>query len=293
MSHPWIEAARPKTLPAAIVPVALGSALAWADGGFAAWPATLCLVFALLIQVGTNFANDYYDFVKGADTDERIGPARAVASGWIRPATMKLATALTFAMAFAIGCLLIPYGGWGLLVVGVLSIVCGIAYTGGPYPLGYNGLGDVFVFVFFGLIATGLTHYVQTGVWSAEAWWLGCIPGGLATNLLAVNNLRDVGTDRTVGKRTLVVRLGVGFGLGEYVAMLALAYGVSLALAWHRDSAWVVLPWLSMAWAIYLTVQLSRSQGRSPQRWLQLLAGTARFLILFGLLQAVGLVLGG
>lgn len=292
MTHPWIQAARPKTLPAAVVPVALGSALAWADGGFLWWPATLCLAFALLIQIGTNFANDYYDFVKGADTAERIGPARAVASGWIAPGVMRGATLATFALAFAIGCLLIPYGGPGLLAVGVLSILCGIAYTGGPYPLGYNGLGDVFVFLFFGLVATGFTYFVQVGGWSLEAWALGCVPGALATNLLVVNNLRDVTTDRVAGKRTLVVRLGVRFGVAEYAAMLGLSFGISLWLAWRRDTVALVLPWLLVAWALYLVVYVARSQGRSPRRWLSLLVGTARFLVAFGALQVIGLLLG-
>jgi 1,4-dihydroxy-2-naphthoate polyprenyltransferase len=292
MRHAWLEAARPKTLPAAVVPVALGSALAWADGVFAAVPAALCLGFALLIQIGTNFANDYFDFRKGADTDERLGPPRAVASGWIPPGTMLAATYATFALAFLVGCFLIPYGGWGLLAIGALSILCGLAYTGGPYPLGYNGLGDVFVFLFFGLIATAFTHYVQAGSWSGEAWLLGCIPGALATNLLVVNNLRDVTTDRKAGKRTLVVRLGVRFGEAEYVAMLGLSFAISLWLGWHRESIWPVLPWLLMAWALYLAVNLRRAQGRSPERWLRLLTSTAGLLIAFGFLQAIGLVLG-
>lgn len=288
----WIEAARPKTLPAAVIPVVLGSALAWADGGFALWPAVLCLVFALLIQIGTNFANDYYDFVKGADTVERLGPARAVASGWVAPKTMLGVTLFTFAAAFVVGCLLIPYGGYGLLAVGVLCILCGIAYTGGPYPLGYNGLGDVFVFIFFGLIATGFTHFVQVRVWSLEPWLLGCIPGALATNLLVVNNLRDVNTDRVAGKRTTVVRFGVKFGLGEYVGLLLLAFGVSFWVAWQRDSVAPVLPWFLAGWAFHLAIHLSRSQGRSSERWLSLLVGTARFLIAYGVLQAIGIVMG-
>ena len=290
---PWIEAARPKTLPAAVVPVALGTALAWADGGFAWWPALLCLTFALLIQIGTNFANDYYDFIKGADTAERIGPARAVASGWIQPKTMLIATMVTFAVAFVAGCLLIPYGGYGLLAVGVLCILCGIAYTGGPYPLGYNGLGDIFVFIFFGLVATGFTHWVQTQVWSLDPWLLGCIPGALATNLLVVNNLRDHRTDRKAGKRTTVVRFGVGFGLGEYIGFLLLSFGLSFWFAWERDAMVLVLPWLLMGWGLFLSVRLARSQGRSPGRWLSLLTSTAKFLIAYGILQTLGLVFAG
>ncbi|MFP4283517.1 MAG: 1,4-dihydroxy-2-naphthoate polyprenyltransferase [Verrucomicrobiota bacterium] len=287
----WVQAARPKTLPAAVVPVALGAALAQAHDTFVLWPVAICLAFALLIQVGTNFANDYYDFRSGADTDARIGPARAVASGWITPEAMRRATGVTFVLAFAVGCLLVPYGGWGLVAIGGLSILCGIAYTGGPYPLGYNGLGDVFVFLFFGLIATGFTYYVQAGTIPIAAWLLGCIPGALATNLLVVNNLRDVETDRVVGKRTTVVRFGVRFGLAEYGAMLALALAVSVWLAWHFDDLALLLPWLLAAWGWHLTVLLARAQGRSAGYWGRLLAQTAAFLIAFGALQIVGLLL--
>ncbi len=159
----WLAAARPRTLPAAVAPVLVGSALAWRDGVFDARAAGLCLVFGLLVQIGTNFANDYFDFVKGADTAARVGPRRAVAAGLIAPATMRAAMWAVFAAAFASGLGLIVWGGPWLVVIGVASIVCGIAYTGGPWPLGYHGLGDVFVFVFFGLVAVGATYFVQAG----------------------------------------------------------------------------------------------------------------------------------
>jgi 1,4-dihydroxy-2-naphthoate polyprenyltransferase len=188
----WVAASRPRTLPAAIAPVLAASALAWRDGDFVAPAALACLAFALLVQIGTNFANDYYDFVKGADTGERVGPARAVASGWVQPATMKRAMLAVFALAFASGLTLLGYGGWPLLIIGVTSIICGIAYTGGPYPLGYNGLGDVFVFIFFGLVAVGATYFVQAGVVTSQAWLIGAGVGALAANILVVNNYRDV-----------------------------------------------------------------------------------------------------
>jgi len=238
--RPWILAARPKTLPAAAVPVAVGGALAHAGGAFAPLPWALCLVFALLIQTGTNYANDYYDFIKGADGARRIGPARAVASGWVTPAAMRRAMWGVFALAFAAGCGLIPFGGWWLLAVGVLSILCGLAYTGGPYPLGYNGWGDLFVFTFFGFVATGLTYYVQAGAFAAvlpgahgAAWtWLaGAVPGALAVNLLAVNNLRDLPLDRAAGKRTLAVRFGRRFTLAQYAALGGLAFTVPVLFA--------------------------------------------------------------
>lgn len=286
----WILASRPKTLPAAVVPVVLGMALATHDGGFALLPALICLAFALLIQIGTNFANDYFDFVKGADNETRVGPTRAVASGLVAPVTMKRATHGVFALAFVIGCALIPYGGWGLALIGVLSILCGYAYTGGPYPLGYNGLGDIFVFIFFGLIATGCTYYVQAGVWTWDAALLGCIPGALSTNILVVNNLRDVETDRVAGKRTLAVRLGIFWGEVQYVALWALALVMSAVLAFRLASLWLLAPWLLTAWAVQLTIFLHRSHGRSAQRWGRLLASTAKFLLLFGILQGVGLL---
>ncbi|MFH1497048.1 MAG: 1,4-dihydroxy-2-naphthoate octaprenyltransferase [Verrucomicrobiota bacterium] len=174
----WFEATRPRTLPAAVAPVLVGTALAIRADSFVAPAALACLGFALLIQIGTNFANDYYDFIKGADTAERVGPRRAVASGLVKPGTMKLVTAITFAVAFLVGLSLLPYGGWPLLAIGVASVICGYAYTGGPYPLGYNGLGDLFVFIFFGLIAVGATAYVQTGALTADLWIAGAGVGG-------------------------------------------------------------------------------------------------------------------
>ncbi|HSH93539.1 MAG TPA: 1,4-dihydroxy-2-naphthoate polyprenyltransferase, partial [Roseimicrobium sp.] len=206
----WAEAARPRTLPAAVAPVLVASALAMRDDLFNAQAALSCLVFALLIQIGTNFANDYYDFIKGADTAERVGPRRAVAAGLVAPAAMKRAMIGVFAVAFLAGLSLLGFGGWPLLLIGVASILCGIAYTGGPYPLGYNGLGDVFVFVFFGLVAVGATYFVQTGLVTGEVLLLGSGIGALATNILVVNNYRDVETDAKAGKRTLAVRFGRG-----------------------------------------------------------------------------------
>ena len=204
----WLEAARPRTLPAAVAPVLVGSALAWHDGGFDGAAATLCLVFALLVQIGANFANDYYDFIQGADSSARVGPRRAVAAGWVAPVTMRRAMGITLAAAFLVGLSLIAWGGPWLLAIGGASILGAIAYTGGPWPLGYHGLGDVFVFIFFGLVAVTVTCFVQTGHFSVDAV-LAAIPIGLlAANILVVNNYRDAETDAAAGKRTLVVRFG-------------------------------------------------------------------------------------
>ena len=202
---PWILASRPKTLPAAIAPVLVGTALAFHVDAFHWLPALICLVFALLIQIGTNFANDYFDFKKGADTEDRVGPTRAVAAGLVKPESMKRVTAITFLLAFCVGLGLIPFGGWWLLLVGITSIFCGYAYTAGPFPLAYVGLGDVFVMVFFGLVAVCCTFFVQAGYFSIETILAASAIGGLSTNLLVVNNLRDIETDRLAHKRTLAV----------------------------------------------------------------------------------------
>lgn len=287
----WIEAARPKTLPAAVIPVLVGSALAWRAGAFQVMPASLCLVFALLVQIGTNFANDYSDYLKGADREDRVGPRRAVASGWIAARTMARATALTFAAAFCVGCSLMVWGGWVLLPIGIVSLMFGWAYTAGPYPLAYNGLGDVFVFVFFGLVAVGGTEYVMTrGVdW---ATWLAATPVGLlATNILVVNNYRDMETDARAGKRTTVVRFGRGFARAQYTVSFAVAYGlpVVLALAWRRP--WLALPLLSLPLALPLVRALSLSSGGAALNGV--LARTARALLAFGVLWAGALAFLG
>ena len=235
----WFEAARPRTLPAAVAPVLVGSALAWRADTFQAVPASLCLGFALLVQVGTNFANDYYDFLRGADTAARVGPRRAVAAGLVTPAAMRGAMIATFAAAFVLGLGLIAWGGPWLLLVGILSILSGVAYTGGPYPLAYHGWGDVFVFLFFGLVAVGGTFFVQAGRLGPEVLWAGVPVGLLAANILVVNNYRDADTDARAGKRTLVVRLGrraarIQFGVSlvasVLVPVLLVARGAGMAV---------------------------------------------------------------
>ncbi len=288
----WIGAARPRTLPAAVAPVLAASALAWRDGDFVAPAALACLAFALLIQIGTNFANDYYDFLQGADTAERVGPRRAVASGWVTPAVMKRAMVAVFALAFAVGLTLLGYGGWPLLVIGVASILCGIAYTGGPYPLGYNGLGDVFVLVFFGLVAVGATYFVQTGVVTSEAWIIGVGVGALAANILVVNNYRDVETDARAGKRTLVVRFGRAFARVQFAAGHVLALGALVAVGagdWH--------PGFVVAGAgVCVTagwIQVKRlSRATTPVELIRLLGATGMYLAVYAGVLAVGLIWG-
>lgn len=287
----WWDAARPKTLPAAIAPVMVGAALAWRDGCFDLAASALCLGFALLIQVGTNFANDYFDFVKGADTAARVGPRRAVAAGLIRPEVMKRAMALTFAVAFALGLSLIAWGGPWLIVIGLASVLSGIAYTGGPYPLAYHGWGDVFVFLFFGLVAVVATYFVQAAAVSGKAFLAATPIGLLAANILVVNNYRDAATDAAAGKRTLVVRLGKRAARVQYGVSLAVAYLIPVAFALQSRSVAPLLPWLSLPVAAAHLRRLGRAEA--PAELIALLGATGRLLALFAALFAAGLAVSG
>jgi len=286
----WFEAARPKTLPAAVIPVLVGTAFAEAAQGANYGRAAVCLVFSLLVQIGTNFANDYFDFVQGADTHERVGPRRAVAAGLVSPRTMLVATTLVLAAAFAVGLLLVAEGGWMLLPIGIVSIVCAIAYTGGPYPLGYNGLGDLFVFIFFGLVAVGATFYVQAHTLSAPVMLAAAAVGLLAANILVANNYRDVETDAKAGKRTLVVRFGRKFAFWQY-ALSALAALLSAPALMAAGWRWpVLLPLMLLPWGVRLTHRLGASS--EPREQIAVLADTAKFLAAFGVLLSVGVVWG-
>lgn len=275
----WIEAARPRTLPAALAPVLVGTALAAHEGVVKPIAAALCLLFALLSQIAANFGNDYFDFVKGADNASRVGPRRAVASGLVAPAVMKRATIGVCIAAFCIGLGLLPYGGWPLLAIGIASLASAIAYTGGPYPLGYHGLGDVFVFVFFGLVAVCATVYVQVGNVSMSSILTGAAVGALATNILIVNNYRDADTDRAAGKRTLVVRFGRRFARTHFSAnhLLALATPLALAIGQHRSLPAALL--LASPFAYWFWRQeRSLANSTEPAALIALLGGCGRLL---------------
>ena len=285
----WLAAARPRTLPAAVAPVLVGSALAWHDGRFDAGAAALCLGFALLVQIGTNFANDYYDFIKGADTAARLGPRRAVAAGLISPAVMHRAMWVVFAVAFGCGLGLVAWGGPWLLVIGVASILCGLAYTGGPWPLGYHGLGDVFVFVFFGVVAVEATYFVQAGRFGMDGL-LAAVPIGLlTTNILLVNNYRDVETDAAAGKRTLVVRFGRGFAQGQFAVALAVALAMPLVFLARGQRAWCLLPMAlaPIAWAHFRRLR----ERPTSTALIALLGDTGKLLAIYAALFAAGVVL--
>lgn len=285
----WVAAARPRTLPAAVAPVLVASAFAWHDGFFSLGASVLCLLFALLVQIGTNFANDYYDFIKGADTAARVGPRRAVAAGLVSPATMRGAMIGVFTLAFMTGLGLLAWGGPWLLAVGVASILCGAAYTGGPWPLGYHGLGDVFVFIFFGLVAVGTTYFVQAGQVTFAVMLAASALGALAANILVVNNYRDLETDAVAGKRTLVVRFGRGFARGQFAGSLVLAFIVPSLLAMRGYGAWILLPLLLVPVAWRHLGRLRRSE--TPAELIALLGDTGKFLALYALLFVAGIVL--
>lgn len=286
----WIEATRPKTLPAALSPVLLASALAYAHGGFNLTAAVLCWLFALFIQVGTNLANDYLDGIKGTDTPERIGPQRAVASGSVSPPVMRRAAVLVLAAGFCLGLALIPFGGWWLLAVGVSSVVCAWCYTGGPYPLAYNGLGDVFVVLFFGLIAVGVSYYVQTGEVAVDALLLGLGCGLLINNLLVVNNFRDVEEDTGANKNTLVVRFGRGFALAQCHLSAMVAGLVLLLLLWRGAGILILLGLIPAVSGFRLAGLLHRAQTGAD--FLNCLRSAGQSVVAYGLLVSLGLVIG-
>lgn len=283
----WLLATRPKTLPAAIVPVVVGASCAEHFGQLRPLPTLAALFGSLLLQIGSNFANDVYDYEKGADTADRVGPTRAVAAGWISPADMKRGMWLVFLAALLVGAYLTIAVGPVILVIGLTSIVAAIAYTGGPYPLGYNGLGELFVMIFFGFVAVCGTEFVNTG--TVHSLSVACsIPvGALASAILVVNNVRDELTDRRSGKRTLVVRLGHRAGVVEYAALLVLAYVIPIVIVVGKlASAAALLPLLSAPLALWLLRQLRAQSGAALNG---ALARTAQLLLVFGMLLAAGL----
>jgi 1,4-dihydroxy-2-naphthoate octaprenyltransferase len=256
-----------------------------------AGPALAALVGALLLQIGANFANDVFDFEKGADTAERIGPTRAVQAGLITPKAMRGGMAVVFLLALALGAYLTSVAGPLILAIGIASILSAIAYTGGPYPLGYHGLGDVFVLIFFGFVAVGGTALVQLGRVPELALFAALPVGSLATAILVVNNLRDIETDRRAGKRTLAARFGERFALGEYALLLAVAYVVPVLLfLTERSGPFVLLPWASAPLAIALLRAVRRERGRALN---PILGRTAMLVLIHGLLFAVGLAVAG
>jgi 1,4-dihydroxy-2-naphthoate octaprenyltransferase len=274
----WLMAARPRTLSAAVSPVLVGTALAHRMGALRPLVALLALLSALLIQVGTNFANDYSDFKHGADAN-RVGPARVTQSGLVAPRTVKLAAWLAFGLAGILGIALTALSGWPILAIGAASVAAGWLYTGGPWPLGYHGLGDLFVFIFFGLVATCGTVYAQALSVPAEAWLAGAAVGSVATAILVVNNLRDRETDAKVGKNTLAVKLGAAASRAQYVALVLVPFALAIALG----TLWPLLA-LPAALPALRTVLTQERAGLNRG-----LGQTARLQILYSVLLAAGL----
>lgn len=285
----WLQAARPQTLAAAFVPVCVGVALAIRDHQFDLLPSLVALLCAFLIQIGTNFANDYFDFQKGADTDERIGFERATATGAISAKTMRNATIVTMGLAFLLGLYLVWHAGWAIFCIGVASLTFGILYTGGPFPLGYNGLGDIFVFIFFGIVAVMGTYYVNALAWSAASFWGSLAVGALSTNILVVNNLRDVQQDRMAGKNTLGVLFGESVLRWEYLLMLLLALAIPPHFYFQLQyNALVFLPFLTLPWAILLMRKIWLVEDKRTLN--KTLEQTAKFMTLYGVLFSLGIV---
>ena len=286
---PWLLAARLQTLPVAAAPVAVGSALAFADGQGRALPASAALLGAFLIQIGANFANDVFDFERGADTETRIGPPRAAQLGLLTPRQMKMGTALAFGCAVLVGTYLVAVGGWPIVAIGLLSIAAGLAYTGGPFAFGYHGLGEIAVFAFFGFAAVCGTYYVQALALPPIAF-VGALPiGAFATAVLVVNNLRDVDTDRSAGKRTLAVRFGRRVARFEYVGLLVFAYAMLPVLCFAGASrAAMVLPLVTLPFALLLVRTVTTSTDGPTLN--TALARTATLEVVFAALLAVGLL---
>ena len=286
--NPWILASRPKTLPAAISPVILGLALAYHNNQLNILVGSLTLLASILIQIGTNLANDAYDFLSGADNENRMGPKRATNSGLLNPKVVLNKMRLVFLFSIIIGCYLAYIGGWPIVLIGLLAILSGIAYTGGPYPLGYNGLGDIFVFVFFGLIAVPGTYYLQTNTVSYESVLVGILCGSFSTAILVVNNVRDLNTDKKSNKKTIAVILGKKFCEFEYFLMLLLGFSIPVYLNIFlnfKNSMLLVL--VTIPIAIKLILELHFEVGKKLN---SVLERTARLYMIITIILSFAIV---
>ena len=285
----WKLAVRPKTLPVAAAPVIFASALAYNEGFFQFGPALAALLGALLLQIGANLANDVYDFQKGTDTSDRLGPLRVTQAGLLTPKQVKTGMWVTFALASLCGAYLISQSGWLILVIGILSIISAILYTAGPFPIGYHGLGELFVFLFFGLAAVMGTYYAQAGFISLSSLLFSVPIGLMASSVLVVNNLRDIETDKKAQKMTLAVRFGEKWARQEYILLITVSYLIVFLLGMSDlVSAWIMLSWLSLPLAYQSFKMVLELRGRAMN---QLLAQTGQLELIFALLLSLGLVL--
>ena len=287
--YAWVLACRPKTLAAALAPVAVGCALASWAGHFRPVPALLCVLFAVLMQIASNFINDVSDFEQGNDREDRLGPRRACAQGWISAGKMKQGIIIDLVLALAAGLPLACYGGWSMVGVALVCLVCAYMYSAGPYPLAAHGWGDVLVVVFFGLVAVGFTYYVQAGAWAPQATLAGLAVGVCINLLLTINNFRDRDQDRLSGKKTLIARFGAEFGLRYYLAQGGFACAFALCLIPHG------LFWAGLLPLLFLVPHYrvwSRIVSIYEGRELNLCLGlTSRNILIFSLLLAAGILL--
>lgn len=287
----WIQASRPRTLWAAFAPVAIATAMAWDAGGFHWGGALAALTGALLIQIGTNFANDYYDFIKGADTEKREGPTRVTQAGLVAPETMRRATMLVFALLAFPTAFAIYRAGWIYLLIAAAAVTLGYLYTAGPYPLGYLGLGDLFAFIFFGPVAVAGAYYVQALALPPQVWIAGAAPGLLAVALLTVNNLRDAEGDRAVGKKTLPVRFGAAFARMEYLFCIVVScLVIPLYFYGHTGRRlFALVALLGLAWGTpALRILYARRDGAALNH---VLALTGRLLFIYSAAFALAYIL--
>ncbi len=286
--HAWGLAVRPRTLPAAAAGVVMGGALVWRDGYFRLDAMLVCLFAALLLQIGSNLANDVFDFERGTDTPERLGPTRVTQAGLLTSAQVKFGMVVVFGLAALLGLYLAWLGGWPIIIIGVAAIISAIAYTGGPFPLGYYGLGDIFVFIFFGLASVAGTYYVQAGFVSTAAWWMTISPGLIITAILVVNNLRDLENDRKAGKHTLAVMMGERATKTQFLICILAAYLALPLAAWLGVVPWTsLLAWLSIPIAMRAARVVFTQKGRPLNA---ALASTGQAALMFSLLFWVGLL---
>ncbi len=285
----WILASRPRTLAAAVMPVIVGSSIAINDSVFHPIAALVALLCSLLIQIGTNLVNDLFDFLHGSDKKDRVGPQRATASGLLTKYEMKVGIFFTFGLSFILGLYLVYLGGIFILLIGIFSILAGIVYTAGPFPLAYNGLGDIAVFIFFGFIGTVGTYYVQANEITAMVFWSSIPVGALITNILVVNNYRDREEDHSNGKNTLAVIFGEKFARMQYVFFMVVSYAILFVVYFtFKKSLLIFLPLLSLPLSIKLIRMIFTLRGRELNKTLEL---TAKLSALYGLLFAAGILL--
>ena len=285
----WIIASRPKTLIAAIAPVILGSSLAFQENSFNLLLFTVILITAILIQIGTNLVNDLFDYINGADNEDRLGPDRALQKGLLSKSQIESAIFFIFTIAVVLGFYLALIGGWPIVIIGSISILFGFLYTSGPYPLAYNGLGDIFVFIFFGLVSVSGTYYLYTGNFYMDSIILGSSVGSISTGILVVNNLRDIHNDKKFKKNTLAVLLGKRFTQIEYLSLMIIAYlipiYISFIFGW-KSSLYIV--YFTLPIAIQLILQVFFKEGADLNKTLE---GTAKLLLLYTLLLSFGIAI--